>query len=92
MEDKSLREQILELVGEASMCWDSTGSAIFDPAAAEKVGEKILDVIEQSTKQEAVWWRLAIAHLDMKRREKVIDTYEAAKKEFIIQIIPPNKK
>jgi hypothetical protein len=43
---KEMRDEVIQLVGEASMCWDTTGSAIFDSTKAIEVGEKIITLIE----------------------------------------------
>lgn len=45
------REQAMQLVGEASMCWDDTGSAIFDSNRAIILGEKFHAVIKQAYAQ-----------------------------------------
>lgn len=43
--NKSYREIIGELVGEASMCWDAPPEGIFDATRAEAIANKILDLM-----------------------------------------------
>lgn len=40
-------KKVFELVGEASMCWDSTGSAIFDTDRALKVSNAFIALIRK---------------------------------------------
>ena len=69
---ETLKNQIMELVGEASMCWDSTGSAVFDSEKAVIVGEKILKIIEAQREGDNIQG-IAVERQNRERQRKYYD-------------------
>lgn len=48
--EKNLYEKILQLVGEASMCWEPIPSGIFDSEKAMDVANRIMQEINKELK------------------------------------------
>ena len=43
--EKPLKDDILQALGEASMCWSKTPKGVFDSERVKKIGNKLLSII-----------------------------------------------
>ena len=45
-ESKTLKNKVFEALGEVSMCWSETPKGVFDSINAERIGNELMDEIE----------------------------------------------